>query len=166
MPVIVKEMGAKGRGLVATKDMEMGTLIMKENAAVNVSTGFRAAMGEEAFGREIERQMSNLSNEEQDEFYKLTKKKKTMMDPSVPEKYKEVIAIFENNRILSTESKSQSTDYIVTFKVTCGTGTRRRGRVCSGSSHGGRPCAGEESQAEVCNEAPCPGFFYIKRVKM
>ena len=66
---------------------------------------------------------------------------------------------------LSTESKSQSTDYIVTFKVTCGTGTRRRGRVCSGSAHGGRPCDGEESQAEVCNEAPCPGFFY-KKVKM
>ena len=105
MPVIVKEMGAKGRGLVATKDMEMGTLIMKENAAVNVSTGFRAAMGEEAFGREIERQMSNLSKEEQDEFYKLTKNKKTMMDPFVLGKYKEIIAIFENNRILSTESK-------------------------------------------------------------
>ena len=104
MPMIVKEMGAKGRGLVATKDMEMGTLIV--SAAMNVSNGFRAAMGDEAFGREIERQMSNLSKEEQDEFYKLTKNKKIMADPFVPKKYKDVIAIFENNRILSTESES------------------------------------------------------------
>ena len=44
----------------------------------------------------------------------------------------------------------------------CGIGTRIRGRVCSGSAHGGRPCNGEESQAEVCNEAPCPGFLYEK----
>ena len=51
---------------------------------------------------------------------------------------------------------------LTTFKVTCGTGTRRRGRVCSGSAHGGRPCNGEESQAEVCIEAPCPGFFKLK----
>ena len=106
MPVIVKEMGAKGRGLVATKDLETGTLIVKEKAAVKVSKGFRAAMGDEAFGREIERQVFNLSKEEQDEFYKLTKNKKAMLDPFVPEKYKEIIAIFENNRILSTESKS------------------------------------------------------------
>ena len=105
MPVIVKEMGAKGRGLVATKDMEMGTLIMKESAAVNVSKGFRAAIGDDAFGREIDRQMSNLSKEEQEEFCKLTKNKKIMLDPFVPKKYKEIIAIFENNRILSTESK-------------------------------------------------------------
>ena len=106
MPVIVKEMGAKGRGLVATKDMEMGTLIVKEKAAVKVRKGFQAAMGDEAFGREIERQVSNLSKEEQEEFSKLTKNKKTMLDPFVPEKYKEIIAIFENNRILSTESES------------------------------------------------------------
>ena len=99
MPVIVKEMGAKGRGLVATKDMEIGTLIMTENAAVKVRKSFRAAMGDEAFGREIERQMSNLSKEEQEEFSKLTKNKKIMLDPFVPKKYKEIIAIFENNSI-------------------------------------------------------------------
>ena len=102
MPVIVKEMGGKGRGLVATKDMEMGTLIVKEKAVVKVRV---QAMGDEAFGREIERQVSNLSKEEQEEFSKLTKNKKTMLDPLVPEKYKDVIAIYENNRILSTESK-------------------------------------------------------------
>ena len=106
MPVIVKEMGAKGRGLVATKDMEMGTLIVKEKAAVKVRKGFQAAMGDEAFGREIERQMSNLSKEEQEEFSKLTKNKKIMLDPFVPKKYKEIIAIFENNSILSTENES------------------------------------------------------------
>ena len=105
MPVIVKEMGAKGRGLVATKDMEMGTLIVKERAAVKVRKGFQAAMGDEAFGREIERQISNLSKEEQEEFFKLSKNKKTMLHPSATEKYKEIIAIFNNNSILSTESE-------------------------------------------------------------
>ena len=102
MPVIVKEMGTKGRGLVATKDMEMGTLIVKEKAVVKVRV---QAMGDEAFGREIERQISNLSKEEQEEFFKLSKNKKTMLHPSATEKYKEIIAIFNNNSILSTESE-------------------------------------------------------------
>ena len=42
-------------------------------------------------------------------------------------------------------------------KVSCGSGSRSRGRACTGSSFEGLPCPGEDNQMESCIEAPCPG---------
>ena len=47
-------------------------------------------------------------------------------------------------------------------QVSCGSGTRRRGRVCTGAAHGGLPCSGEDNQREICTQPPCPGFKKVK----
>ena len=45
--------------------------------------------------------------------------------------------------------------------VTCGEGTSKRIRECTGPEHGGKECEGDPSEQRICNkEVPCPGELY------
>ena len=73
--VLVQELGARGRGLVAARAITRGQLILRDEAAVTVrmrSAGGGAEM--EAVSEEIQRQVDALSSEDQEQFYKLTRR--------------------------------------------------------------------------------------------
>ena len=46
-----------------------------------------------------------------------------------------------------------------TCSVKCGPGTQTRSRECNSpfSRHGGRPCAGSDTESNFCRSGPCPG---------
>ena len=52
------------------------------------------------------------------------------------------------------------TDWTVwdTCSVTCGSGTQSRTRDCTNPApaHGGANCTGDISEAQTCDEVPCP----------
>ena len=103
-PVVVKDMKDRGKGLVASKDIKMGALIVKEKGAVTMKKQ------EAESGPEILRQLNNISKEERKQFYSLTKSKRFLDSlethikdlAEVDQSIKDIIdatAIFQNNVI-------------------------------------------------------------------
>lgn len=116
VPVLVKELEDRGRGLVAAKNISVGDLILADKAVIKVSGD---ADTWEA-GAEIHKQVSKLSEYQRSEFFKLTKMEQLLDicetfivaagdDPDkvskadAVRKYKNVTAIFYNNDISSED---------------------------------------------------------------
>ena len=74
VPVVVKDLEGEGRGLVATKDLKIGDLIIKESAVIALPEDTDMW---EAGGVLVE-QVEKLSVEQQKEFYKLTYKQRLL----------------------------------------------------------------------------------------
>ena len=45
----------------------------------------------------------------------------------------------------------------------CGPGIRTRSRECNSPfpRHGGRPCAGSDTESNFCRSGPCPGKYLL-----
>jgi len=83
IPVMITELRGKGRGLVASRDIEIGQVILTEEAAVTWNLGIESVMGElkdvETFidnalhcrAEMISKQVKNMSKEKQSQFYNL-----------------------------------------------------------------------------------------------
>jgi len=70
-PVSAQSVGAAGRGWVATRKIKMGELILRETACLSLSEDIEIWEA----GDKIYRQVEKLSKSQQEEFYKLTRKK-------------------------------------------------------------------------------------------
>ena len=74
-PFEVMQLWGRGRGLVATRDIKMGELIVEDRAAVSVSKeDLKFNESHNRFDR-IVYQVKRLSSSEQEEYSRLTKKK-------------------------------------------------------------------------------------------
>ena len=102
MPVMVRDLGDKGRGLVASRDFKAGDLIFEENTIVkDVSDNLQfVSKNISLYGKRIVTQLSKLSESTQKDFLNLTRKQKVMDDESIiPEEYRIAFAIYVNNSI-------------------------------------------------------------------
>jgi hypothetical protein len=66
--VVVREMEGEGRGLVASKDIKLGDLIIKEAAVIALPED----IGMWEAGEDLVKQVAKMNKELQEEFYKLT----------------------------------------------------------------------------------------------
>ena len=73
VPVMIKEYAGKGRGLVASRDIKMGELILQDTAVIDVR-GISGPNGEWVNSfviNELKDQMKSMSDQERSDFYKL-----------------------------------------------------------------------------------------------
>ena len=66
--VAVADIGDKGRGLVATKDLQAGERVFREKVAISIDRDIHQS---EDFDQEIKRQVDGLSKEEREAYFKL-----------------------------------------------------------------------------------------------
>ena len=112
VPLAVAELEDRGRGLVATKRMVSGDLVVRDEAVIRVEAEADTWQAGEA----IQRQVDKLSAEKRKEFYKLTKMQRLLdicdefvaaagdnsdqiRKAKMASMYKDVTAIFYNNDI-------------------------------------------------------------------
>lgn len=115
-PVAVTELEDRGRGLVATRRIETGDLVVRDEAVIRVepeADTWRA-------GEAIQRQVDRLSEEKRKEFFKLTKMQRLLdicdefvaaagdnsdqiKKANMAAKFKDVTAIFYNNDISAAD---------------------------------------------------------------
>ena len=104
VPVVIKDMEDRGKGLVASKGIKMGALIVKDKGAVTMKKQ------EAESGPEILSQLDNISKEERKQFFSLTKSKRFLDSlekhikdlAEVDQSIRDIIdatAIFQNNVI-------------------------------------------------------------------
>ena len=117
VPVMVKDFGQKGRGLVASKNFEVGDIIFKDTSVVNMNKArFVLSMqrSTEEYIKvvgEIYTQISTLSETDQKDFFDLSRSAKVdsflsqHFNGSIPERDKRAYSIFENNLIASCDNK-------------------------------------------------------------
>ena len=107
-PVMVKDLGEKGRGLVASRDFKIGDLIMIDKAVVTSSAQVDLyPLDVKDCGVNISRQLLQLPEDIRAEYFKLRPSKvvfKKFKDPPygsipIPAASKLALAIFLNNRI-------------------------------------------------------------------
>ena len=106
VPVMVKDFGEKGRGLVASKKFSIGDLILKDKSVVCLSTSITPF---ECFGyeyaKQIYAQISKLSDADQKDYFVLSSNDKAdallskLCFWSFPEHHKRAVSIFLLNRI-------------------------------------------------------------------
>ena len=76
IPVVLTETTGKGRGLVASRDIQIGQVILKEQSVVSVYDDERnwaqRSMAFEKSVRKVKGQVALLSTEKKSEFYKLS----------------------------------------------------------------------------------------------
>ena len=111
-PLAVTELENRGRGLVATKRMGIGDLVVRDEAVIRVESEADTWRAGEA----IQRQVDKLSDEKRTEFFKLTKMQRLLdicdefvaaagdnsdqiRKANMASKFKDVTAIFYNNDI-------------------------------------------------------------------
>jgi len=106
VPVMVKDFGEKGKGLVASRDFKIGDLIMKETAVISSTEQINLFPTDvRNYGAEICKQLQLLPEDVRAEFFELSASKELpekLADPNyamVPENLMRVVAIFVNNRI-------------------------------------------------------------------
>ena len=112
-PAVIKELEGKGRGLMASRSIEKGELIVKDKAVINLCDGIY-----EDFRPVLQSKVDNLTEIEKEEFYRLTRKKSYFDSMEAFEskaeaegdedtkrkifegkKYIDVVSIFHNNSI-------------------------------------------------------------------
>ena len=95
LPVMVRDLGDKGRGLVASRDFNVGGLIFEEKSIVKDLSDVVTSFSSEIIGKHIVTELSKLSEETQSDFFDLTRRQ------NVPThtKYRDAFAIFLNNSI-------------------------------------------------------------------
>ena len=106
VPVMVKDFGEKGRGLVASKDFKVGDLIFKDTsvASINIADKF-PAIYHIKYGNEVYSQISTLSEADYKNFFELSGHAEVDGILSrdafgiFPEKYKRACSIYCNNRV-------------------------------------------------------------------
>ena len=110
-PVMIKDFGEKGRGLVASRDFKIGDLIMKDKAVVLSKITNEDLNKNEigtflCLGEEIRGQISQQTDEVKGDFLKLSPSIKILklldfLDKNkiLPGPLKQAVAIFINNRI-------------------------------------------------------------------
>ena len=115
-PVVVRDLPGRGNGLVATKKLSMGDLIVSDSAVIRVE----ADIDTWSAGPEIQRQVDKLSSSDKEQFYSLTKMQKLLeicdafteaagddddklSKASQVLRYRDVTAIFYNNDITSED---------------------------------------------------------------
>ena len=74
LPVMIQEMGEKGRGLVASRDFKVGDLIFNDKSAVSITTSMLPHLD----AQEIHAQVMKLPKKDQEAFFKLTESKSLM----------------------------------------------------------------------------------------
>jgi len=67
-PVVVRQIPGQGRGLVASKNIQMGDLIIKETGVIALP----ADIGMWEAGEEVAKQVWKMNNEKKEEFFQLT----------------------------------------------------------------------------------------------
>lgn len=118
MSVVVKNVGEAGRGLVATKSIKAGELILRDNAVIAIPTNIEVWDA----GEEISRQLKKLKSKEIEDFLGLTRKSgihdlcedllkeaadenvKTLSKAQKISKNCDEISIFFNNNIATDDS--------------------------------------------------------------
>ena len=107
-PFEVMQLWGRGRGLVATRDIKMGELIVEDRAAVSLTKEELQWMSLDmrVSGALILEQVNRLPEQEQEEFYSLSRNRNLMLSSSYPsppgKEAKDVViavAIFTNNAI-------------------------------------------------------------------
>jgi len=106
VPVMVKDFGEKGRGLVASKDLKVKDLIFKDIsvACLNIPDQIHA-INYVKYGKEVYDKISTLSDADQKTFFELSgsvKIDEILSDPAFgfyPEKYKRALSIYKNNSV-------------------------------------------------------------------
>jgi len=108
-PVMVKDFGEKGRGLVASKNFKVGDLIFKDTSVASIIFADEVHIINTVkflvkYGKEVYAQISKLSDADQKSFFELSGNDKVygiLSDPifgSIPENYKRSWSIFNNNQ--------------------------------------------------------------------
>ena len=119
-PVMVKEFGEKGRGLVASKNFKVGDLIFKDTtvASIIITDEFLTIDNVMKYGKEVYDQISTLSDADQKNFFELSGSAKLdviVSSPAfgiIPEKFKRVFSIFKNNSIGSASDEKEEDFYL------------------------------------------------------
>ena len=111
VPVMVKDFGEKGRGLVASKSFEVGDLIFKDTSVASIICADKVPVTNLVKnGREVYAQISKLSDADQKSFFELSENAKVygiLSDPifgGIPENYKRACSIFHNNQRVTCEN--------------------------------------------------------------
>ena len=106
VPVMVKDFGEKGRGLVASKKFSVGDLILKDKSVVCMSTSITPfECLEYEYAKQIYGQISKLSDADQKDYFVLSSNATAdaLLSKlgfwSVPEQHKRAVSIFLLNRI-------------------------------------------------------------------
>ena len=119
-PVMVKEFGEKGRGLVASKNFKVGDLIFNDTsvASIYITDEFLTIDNVIKYGKEVYDQISTLSDADQKNFFKLSGSAKLDVPLSypafeiIPEKFKRAFSIFKNNSIGSASDDKEEDLYL------------------------------------------------------
>ena len=122
VPVMVKDFGEKGRGLVASKKFNVGDLIFKDKAVVSgISASNNITLADCAkYGKEVYAQVSKLSDTDQKSFFELSARAKVdrMMShhslelKSIPENYKRAYSIFSNNSMRIQQEMNEDLEHL------------------------------------------------------
>ena len=114
VPVMVKDFGEKGRGLVASKNFQVKDIIFKDTSVASIIFADESYNSDCAivakYGKEVYAQISKLSDADQKTFFELSGS--PIIDGIsshgiIPEKYKRAYSIHRNNKIASGEKEEQ-----------------------------------------------------------